>query len=105
MSNYPSIKYFVHDGSFYLVPQYATAAGLATLLDKARRLAHLAMAESGADHAVYGVKHYDQETGNVVKADIYVPAVLLNEDEFTRRTEAQMQLSPNCYILALHAKK
>ena len=57
------------------------------------------------DHAVYAVKHYDPKTGDVVKADIYAPAVLLNEAEFTERTDAQMQESPGCYILALHARK
>ena len=51
------------------------------------------------------MKHYDPKTGDVVKADIYAPAVLLNEAEFTERTDAQMQESPGCYILALHARK
>lgn len=63
------------------------------------------MTKSGADHAVYAVKHYDPKTGNVIKADIYAPAVLLNEAEFTKRADAQMQKSPDCYILALHAKR
>ena len=36
---------------------------------------------------------------------LYIPAVLLNEAEFTKRTDAQMQESPGCYILALHARK
>ena len=51
------------------------------------------------------MKHYDPKTGDVVKADIYAPAVLLNEAEFTERTDAQMRESPGCYILALHARK
>ena len=63
------------------------------------------MTKSCAVHAIYGVKHYDPKTGDVVKADIYAPAVLLNEAEFTRRTDAQMQESPGCCILALHARK
>lgn len=33
---------------------------------------------------------------------IYIPAVLLNEAEFVKRTDTQKQLSPDCYILALH---
>ncbi len=105
MNSYPNIMYFFHDGSIYLVPHYTNVSGLAVMLDEARRAAYLDMAKSSADHAVYAVKHYDPKTGDVVKADIYAPAVLLNEAEFTKRTDAQMQESPGCYILALHARK
>jgi len=105
MSSYPGIKYFVHDGSVYLVPYYTNDPGLAAMLDEARQTASKDMAKSGAVHAIYGVNHYDPKTGDVVKADIYAPAVLLNEAEFTRRTDAQMQESPGCCILALHARK
>lgn len=105
MNSYPNIMYFFHDGSTYLVPHYTNASGLAVMLGEARRAAYLDMTKSGADHAVYAVKHYDPKTGDVVKADIYAPAVLLNEAEFTKRTDAQMQESPGCYILALHARK
>lgn len=100
MSSYPGIKYFVHDGSVYLVPHYTNAPGLAAMLDEARQTAFKDMTKSRAVHAIYGPK-----TGDVVKADIYAPAVLLNEAEFTRRTDAQMQESPGCCILALHARK
>lgn len=105
MSSYPSIKYFIHDGSTYLIPHCTNASGLASMLDEARRTAYQDMAKSSAEHAVYGVKHYDPKSGNVVKADIYAPSVLLDEAEFTKRTDAQMQLSPGCCILALHARK
>ncbi len=105
MSSYPGIKYFVHDGSVYLVPHYTNDPGLAAMLDEARQTASKDMTKSCAVHAIYGVKHYDPKTGDVVKADIYAPAVLLNEAEFTRRTDAQMQESPGCCILALHARK
>ena len=105
MSTYPGIKYFIHDGSVYLDPHYTNDPGLAAMLDDARQIASKDMAKSGAVHAIYGVKHYDPKTGDVAKADIYVPAVLLDEAEFTRRTDAQMQESPGCCILALHARK
>ena len=105
MSSYPNIKYLIHDGSTYLDTHYTNAANLASMLDNVRRSAYLDMVESNADHAIYGVKHYDPKTGDVVKADIYTPAVLLNEAEFTKRTDAQMRQSPGCYILALHARK
>lgn len=104
MNSYPNIMYFFHDGSTYLVPHYTNASGLAVMLDEARRAAYLDMTKSGADHAVYAVKHYDPKTGDVVKADIYAHAGE-EQAEFTKRTDAQMQESPGCYILALHARK
>lgn len=105
MSSYPGIQYFIHDGSTFLASCYTNAANLASMLDEARRAAYLDMVESNANHAIYGVKHYDPKTGAVVKADIYTPAILLDEAEFTKRTDAQMQKSPDCYILALHARR
>ena len=89
MNSYPSIMYFFHDGSTFLVPHYTNASGLAAMLDEVRRAAYQDMTKSG----------------DVIKADIYAPAVLLSEAEFTKRTDAQMQESPGCYILALHARK
>lgn len=105
MSNYPGIEYFIHDSSAYLVPHYANASDLAVMLSLAREAAYKLMIESNADHTVYGVKHYDPDTGIVVKADIYSPAVLLDEAEFIKRTDAQVQESPCCYILALHNRR
>lgn len=104
MSSYPGIRYFFHDGSTYIVPHYTNASALAEMLNLAREAAYQAMTESGSAHAVYGVKHYDPETGVLSEADIYAPAVLLDEDQFTERTDAQAQKSPGCLILALHAR-
>lgn len=105
MNSYPNIMYFFHDGSTCLVPHYTNTSYLAAILDEVRRAAYLDMTKSGADHAVYAVKHYDLKTGDVVKADIYAPAVLLNEAEFSERIDAQLKKDPGCYILALHARK
>lgn len=104
MSNYPGIRYFIHDGSTYIVPHYTNASNLAIMLNLARETAYRDMVKCGAEHAVYGVKHYDPETGVLSKADIYFPAVLLNEAEFAKRTDEQMLKDPGCLILALHAK-
>lgn len=105
MSSYPGIKYFLHDGGMYIVPHYTNASDLAAMLNLAREAAHRDMEEIGADHAIYGVKRYDPETGLLSEADIYAPAVLLDETEFIKRTDAQAQESPGCYILALHARR
>lgn len=105
MSSYPGIKYFFHDGGMFVVPHYTNASNLATMLNRAREAAHRDMEEIGADHAVYGVKRYDPETGLLSEADIYAPAVLLDDDEFTKRTDAQVKEHPGSLILALHAMK
>lgn len=102
MSSYPGIEYFVHDGSAYLEPCYTNVSGLVFLLNEARHAAQQDMEKSGAEHAIYGVKHYDLGNSGTLKVDIYVPAVLLNETEFVKRTDMQKRLSPDCYILALH---
>lgn len=104
MDSYPGIKYFIHDGGTYLIPHYASVSNLRIMLDLARTAAYRSMSESGAAHAVYGVKHYDAETGALSKVDIYSPAVLLNDDAFYERTDDQAKGSPGCLILALHAK-
>lgn len=105
MSAYPGIRYFFHDGGTYIVPHYTNASDLATMINMAREAAHRDMVQAGADHAVYGVKRYDPETGSLSEADIYAPAVLLNDDEFTERTDAEVEKYPGCLILALHAMK
>ena len=105
MSSYPRIRYFFHDGGMYIVPHYTNAADLATMINLAREAAHRDMVEAGADHAVYGVKKYDPETGQLCGADIYAPAVILNDAEFEERTTAQAREHPGCLILALHAMK
>lgn len=102
MSGHPDIEYFIHDGSAHLEPRHTNVSGLALLLNEARHAAQQDMEKSGAEHAIYGVKHYDLGNSGTLKVDIYIPAVLLNEGEFVKRTDMQMQKSPGCYILALH---
>ena len=98
------MKYFFHDGSLF-VPQHETSAsGLAEMIDLARTAAVDDMKKAGARHAIFAVKHYDQETGELCEADIYCPAVVLDDAEFQHRTDDQMQDSPGCYILAVHAR-
>ncbi|MGM9628052.1 MAG: hypothetical protein ACI3V4_08185 [Faecousia sp.] len=104
MSTYPGIRYFFHDGCTYIVPHYTNASGLATMFNLAREAAHRDMVMAGADHAIYGVKRYDPKTGTLSEADIYAPAVLLDDAEFTKRTDAETEKYPNCLILALHAR-
>ena len=99
------IKYFLHDGSVYIVPHYAGATDLHQMIELARRAAVEAMTQACAAHAVYAVKHYDKETGLLCEADIYCPAVVLDDDEFYKRTEAEVKKHPGCYILAAHAHK
>lgn len=102
--SYPGIQYFVHDGGRYIVPHYTNASVLGEMLSLAREAAYRDLTESGAAHAVYGVKHYDPETGILARADIYSPAVLLGDNDFFERTDAEAKKSNGCLILALHAR-
>ena len=102
---YPGIKYFIHDGSMFIVPHYIDAGGLADMFARIRAQAVRDIELFNVDHAVYGVKHYDPESGALVEADIYTPAVLLGDVEFDRRTADMYQDHPGCIILAAHAHK
>ena len=97
------IRYFFHDGSLFVYPHYAGATDLQQMIDLARAAAVEAMTKAGAAHAVYAVKRYDKETGLLCEADIYCPAVVLDDDEFYKRTDAEAKEHPGCYILAAHA--
>lgn len=99
------IKYYLHDGSVYIVPQYASPQEYATLMSVARRSAYDDMEKSQKDHAIFGVRHYDRVTGDIESVDVYIPAVVLDDKEFDRRTKAQMKKSPGCYIQAVHAMR
>lgn len=99
------IKYYLHNGSVYIVPQYASPQEFATLMSVARQVAYDDMEKNQKNHAIYGVRHYDQETGDVESVDVYIPAVVLDDEEFDRRTKAQMEKSPGCYIQAVHAMR
>ena len=107
------IKYFVHDSSIYLVPHYALPAELPGIINKLREAAESkrreaaveAMKEAGVAHAVYAVKKYDPESGALSQVDMYAPAVLLDDNDFYSRTDAEAKANPGCIILASHAKK
>ena len=99
------MKCFMHDGRMFVEPFFATAKELQSMLGKCREAAVEEMKKSGAAHAVYGVKKYDPETGALTEADLYLPAVLLDDAEFDSRTEAEAVKFPGCLILALHAMK
>ena len=88
------IKYFVHDSSIYLVPHYALPEAAVE-----------AMKEAGVAHAVYAVKKYDPESGALSQVDMYAPAVLLDDNDFYSRTDAEAKANPGYIILASHAKK
>lgn len=97
------MKCFVHDGRTFINPVFATAKELQVWLSACRVEAAKALKESGAAHAVYGVKRYDSKTGDLSEADIYLPAVLLDDAEFYSRTDEECKKYPGCLILALHA--
>lgn len=96
------IKVWIHDGATYLTPSYYTPRELSELFSQAGHAARNAMKEAGAAHAIYGTRSYDRETGALQEADVYAPAVLLDEEEFFKRTDAHMSEHPGDIILAHH---
>ena len=99
------IEYFVHDESVYLVRHYATVKDLTAMINELRPIAVEDMSKAGAAHAVYAVKKYDAATGALARVDLYAPPVLLNDDDFYSRTDAEAKENPGCIILAVHAHK
>lgn len=97
------MKCFFHNGRMFVEPLFVTVKELQDMIGKCREAAFEDMKKSGAAHAVYGVKKYDHETGDLAEADLYCPAVLLDDAEFDSRTEAEATKYPGCLILALHA--
>lgn len=103
MSGY--VKYFVHDGSVYVIPHDALLQEIPGMINECREAAVEAMKQTGAAHAVYAVKKYAPETRALAEVDFYMPAVLLDDDEFYKRTDAESKAHPGCMILASHAKQ
>lgn len=96
------IKVWYHDGATYLTPSYYTPKELAELFSKAGQAARNAMKKAGAAHAIYGTRSYDRETGKLLEADVYAPAVLLDDAEFEQRTAAHLAEHPGDLILSHH---
>ena len=99
------VRYFIHDGSVWLTPHYALPAEIPDIIDECRKVAVEAIKESNAAHVVYAVKIYDGEDGALSRVDLYIPGVLLDDDEFDKRTSAETKEHPGCIILASHARK
>lgn len=96
------IKVWYHNGATFLYPNFATPKELSQLFSEAGHAALLAMKEAGAAHAIYGTRSYDRETGKLLEADVYAPAVLLSDAEFYKRTEEHLKGHPGDLILAHH---
>ncbi len=96
------IKVWYHNGETFLYPNFATSKELSQLFSEAGHAALTAMKEAGAAHAIYGTRSYDRETGKLLEADVYAPAVLLDDAEFYRRVEAHLAEHPGDLILAHH---
>ena len=96
------IKVWYHNGATHLLPHYLTPKELAELFSEAGHAAHKAMKEAGAAHAIYGTRTYDRETGALLEARVYAPAVLLDEEEFYKRVDAHLAEHPRDQILAHH---
>ena len=96
------MKVWYHDGAIFIAPVYATTKEAHRWLSEAGKDARKSMEESNADHAIYGTRRYDKESGDMIEVDIYCPAVLLNDEEFDRRISAYLAEHPGDLILAHH---
>lgn len=85
-----------------MTPSYYTPKELSELFSTVGHAALIAMKEAGAANAIYGTRSYDRETGKLVEADVYTPAVLLSDAEFYKRTEEYLKEHPGDLILAHH---
>lgn len=73
-----------------------------TTCRRAPRPATGAREAASAAHAVYAVKVYGPD-GDLDHVDVYDPPVLLDDQEFDRRTAAEYEAHPGCVIYASHA--
>ena len=96
------MKVWYHNGATFLNPIYASWKEVSCWLSEAGHEARKAMKEANADHAIYGTRSYDPESGALIEVDIYAPAVLLSEDEFESRIAAHLAEHPGDLILAHH---
>ena len=96
------MKVWYHNGATFINPIYASRQEATLWLSEAGREARKGMKAAGADHAVYGTKSYDPESGELVEVSIYAPAVLLSEEEFESRIAAHLTDHPGDMILAHH---
>lgn len=97
------IKYYVHGESVYITPQWRNKQDFARELTEYGKKVAEKRADAGAAHAVYAVKVY-AEDGSVDHVDVYDPPVLLDDQEFTKRTAAvEAENKHGCIIYASHA--
>lgn len=73
------------------------------LLTLARNVAVDALKKSNKSHAIYGIKYYDPVYRIPKIVDIYNPAILLDDEEFTERVDAQHKYFPDSHIVAAHS--
>lgn len=95
------VTMFEHTNSRYLFPKAIERNQVDGYLREMEALAKAELDKTGADHVVYGIKHYNQD-GTFVKFDVYLQP--LNDGDFYSRTEA-IQKDGDCRIYALHKRK
>ena len=96
------MKVFYHNGAIFIYPIYASRKEALAWLTEAGKGARREMDEARADHAVYGTRSYDPESGDLTEVSIYSPAILLNDAEFESRIAAHLAEHPGDMILAHH---
>lgn len=98
------IPYYLHDHFGRTLQRHAEPREIQFMLAGLREEAEKDRQAAGAAHAVYAVEEHDQETGDLLEVDMFDPAVLVDDDEFRKRTDGEREDHPGCVILATHAK-
>lgn len=90
------------DGSLDIRVLWVTVQELSRIFAENEKTARSMMTSAGAAHAVYGVKHYADGSDGLKQARIYIPPVVLSEEEFDKRIQAHLAENPHDLILAVH---
>lgn len=98
------IRYYLHDHHQHAISHCAELSEIQVMLSGLRWEAEMDMKAAGTAHAVYAVKQYDPESGDLLEVDMFDPAIFMDDDEFRKRTEEECRNNPGCIVLAVHAK-
>jgi len=91
-----------------MTPHYAYRDEIRKMLFDAGGLARQEMKKTGKRHAIYAVKKYEgaaptDESLIIKEIDFYYPPVVLDDEEFEKRTDAAVKAYGECLIYAAHA--
>ena len=94
---------FIHDGNVYCFPHQMRMPEINEWLRVLHTAAAKALKDTGSDHCIYATKTY--EGGELDEVNLYESLVLLDDDEFDKRTGEFLKEHPDSVVYAVHALK